>query len=503
MKFSFYLILVFLTYSSFCQTPKSKPNIIFILADDLGYGELGVYGQRYIETPNIDQLAKSGMLFTQHYSGSAVCAPSRSVLLTGKHTGHTYIRGNDEMASRGPVWDFEAMLADSSLEGQRPLPQNTPLLPKVLKNAGYTTAVVGKWGLGYPGSESTPNKMGFDYFYGYNCQRQAHGYYPTHLYENEHRVYLSNKFQKPNERLDSKLNSLDETSYEKYTQNDFAPDLMFDKILDFVEENKKKPFFLYWATPIPHVSLQASQSWVKHYVKKFGDEEPYLGDKGYLPSRYPKATYAAMVSYLDEQIGELISKLKQDGIYENTLIIFTSDNGPTYGGGANSTWFESAGPFKSNSGWGKGSLHEGGIRVPMIAAWPNHIKAGSVSNHISAFYDVMPTLSQIAQTVSPPTDGISFVPTLLGEKQQEHPYLYWEFTENTGSIAVRKGKWKGLIPDAMKGNTEMQLFDLYHDPQEQFNLASSNPKIIEELNEIIKKEHQKSEIERFWFPFDK
>ena len=223
---------------------ENKPNIIYTLADDLGRAELGCYGQEIIETPNIDKLASEGMLFTNHYSGQAVSGPSRCSLFTGLHSGHAYIRGNDEMTSRGDVWSHEAMLADSSLEGQRPVPSNTVMIPKKMKEAGYRTACIGKWGLGYPGSESTPNKMGFDFFYGYNCQRQAHTYYPPFLYRNECREYLDNKFLPPHTKLDKDADPYDEKSYEKYTQKQYAPDLMYNEIISFVEDSKDEPFVL-------------------------------------------------------------------------------------------------------------------------------------------------------------------------------------------------------------------------------------------------------------------
>lgn len=407
----------------------TKPNIIYILADDLGLGDLGCYGQQKIETPNLDQLARNGMRFTNHYSGQAVSAPSRCVLLTGLHTGHAYIRGNDEVDSRGNVWSHEAMLADSSLEGQRPVPANTVMIPRKLKEGGYTTACIGKWGLGYPGSESTPNKMGFDFFYGYNCQRQAHTYYPPFLYRNECREYLNNKLLAPGTKLDPEADPKSEASA-KYTQAQFAPDLMFQEIQKFVDRSKDEPFALFWTNPMPHVPLQAPEKWVKYYVDKFGDEAPYTGNQGYFPCRYPHATYAAMISYWDEQIGQLIQQLKDLGIYENTIIIFTSDNGPTFNGGSDSPFFDSACPFKSEAGWGKASLREGGIRVPMIASWPGHIPEGTTSDLLCAFWDMMPTMCELAGVAAPATDGISIVPTLLGEEQkQQHDYLYWEYPQ--------------------------------------------------------------------------
>lgn len=482
---------------------SEKPNIIYILADDLGYGDVGCYGQIKIETPHIDNLANGGMLFSQFYSGTTVSAPSRSAMLSGKHTGHTYIRGNDELPSRGDVQSHQAMFDNPFLEGQRPLPSDTYTIPKMLKKAGYTTGCVGKWGLGFPGSKSTPNKMGFDFFYGYNCQRQAHTYYPPFLYKNEKREYLDNKIIQPGTLLSKGSDPLSADSYNKYVQKEYAPDLMFTELLSFIENNKKNPFFLYWATTIPHVALQAPQRWIDHYVKKFGDEKPYLGEMGYYPSRYPNATYAAMISYLDEQVGALVDYLKANELYDNTLIIFTSDNGPTFNGGTNSHYFRSAGPFKSERGWGKTSLHEGGIRVPFIASWPKVIKANSFADHISAAWDMMPTFAEITGNTIAETDGISILPTLTGKKQREHDYLYWEFPENNGQIAIRIHNWKGLIQNVKKGNQTIELFDLNSDPQELYNVADKNPDVIKRMEDIIKEAHIPSEVEKFRFPFDK
>ena len=467
-----------------------KPNIIFILADDLGYGDLGCYGQKLIETPNIDKLAAEGMRFTQHYSGAPVCAPSRCSLLTGKHTGHSYIRGNDEWAERGKVRDYRAMLADSTLEGQRPLPENEITFPELLKTVGYTNGIVGKWGLGAPQTNSTPLHKGFDFFYGYNCQRQAHTYYPVHLYKNDRRVYLNNDTISPDTPLEKGADPYDLKSYTKFTLNEYACDPMFQELTEFVNQNKNHPFFMYWATTIPHLPIQAPQRWVDYYVKKFGDEKPYIGDQGYFPHRYPHAGYAAMISYLDEQVGLLITQLKSLGLYDNTLIIFTSDNGPTYTGGADSPWFRSAGPFKNEFGWGKGFTHEGGIRVPMIASWPGKIKKGAVSNHISAFWDVLPTFCELTGIQIPAQmDGISFLPELLGEKQNAHPYLYWEFPETDGQQAVRLGKWKGIRQDIKMGNLNLQLFNLETDIQELHDVSTKYPEIVRQMEEIMIKEH--------------
>lgn len=480
---------------------NKKPNIIYILADDLGRAELGSYGQRLIETPHLDKLAKEGMIFTNHYSGTTVSAPSRCILFTGLHSGHSYIRGNDEMPLRGNVWDFASTCADSTLEGQRPVPTHTLMIPKVLKKAGYTTACIGKWGLGYPGSISTPNKMGFDFFYGYNCQRQAHTYYPTFLYRNESREYIPNKLVVPGTKLDKGANPKDEKSYAKYTQAVYAPDLMYKEVIDFVNRSKDNPFVLFWTTPVPHVPLQAPDRWVKYYVEKFGDEEPYDGKKGYFPCRYPHATYAAMVSHLDEQIGGLITELKKQGIYENTIIMVSSDNGPTFNGGSDSPWFDSAKPFKSEHKWGKCSLREGGIRVPLIVAWPNKVKAGTSSDVISAFWDMMPTFCDIAGISSPKTDGISILPTMLGKPQKkQHDFLYWEYSEAGGEKAVRMGKWKAYVQNILKGNREVELYNLELDPREQTNVAKYHPEIVKRACDIMRREHKDTELKAFNMP---
>lgn len=483
---------------------QHNPNVIFILADDLGYGDLGCYGQTKIETPNIDALARHGICFTQYYSGSPVSAPSRCVLLTGKHSGQAFIRGNDEMGERGDVWSHQAMFDNPFLEGQRPMPASTFTIPQMFKQKGYATACIGKWGLGYPGSESAPTKMGFDFFYGYNCQRQAHTYYPPFLYRNENREYLNNKhIIQPGTKLEQSADLFDENNYQKFIQNDYAPDLMFREILSFINENKENNFLLMWTTPIPHVPLQAPKKWIDYYVDKFGEEQPYSGDLGYYPTRFPHATYAAMISYLDEQIGLLVKYLKENNLYENTLIFFTSDNGPTFNGGSDSPWFRSAGPFKCERGWGKASLHEGGIRVPFIATWPAKIEPKRISNHISAAWDIIPTFAEILES-NILTDGISFLPELIGVKQiQTHDYLYWEYPEGKGSIAIRMRNWKGIISNINEGNERMQLFDLNTDPSESFDLASQYPNIITLLKENIRRARVSPEVGKFKFIFDK
>ncbi|MEN8247334.1 MAG: arylsulfatase [Bacteroidota bacterium] len=504
-KFLILLTVVFFVFNIACNTEstdKTQPNIIYILADDLGYGELGAYGQKLIETPNIDRLAVEGMRFTQHYAGAPVCAPSRYVLLTGKHLGHAYIRGNDEWGERGEVWNFEAAVNDPNLEGQRPIPANTKTIGKILQDNGYTTGCIGKWGLGAPFSEGTPNKQGFDFFYGYNCQRQAHTYYPKHLWKNEEKVLLNNPLVAPHTNLDSLADPYNPESYSNFNLEDLSTELMQNEVLDFIEQNQDKPFFLLYASPIPHAPLQAPDDWVKYYQEKFGKEEPYLGNKGYFPNLTPKATYAAMISHLDEQVGELVTKLKELGLYENTIIIFSSDNGPSYAGGADPVYFNSAQPFRGEYGRGKGFVYEGGIRVPMIVSWPGKIEAGSESQHISSFYDVLPTICDLSDSDSPDSiDGISFTPTLLNNTSQKtHDFLYWDFPEYGGQQAVRMGKWKGVRRDIKKGNLGIELYDLSNDILEEHNIADQHPEIVKKVEDIMMQEHTIAEIERFRMP---
>jgi len=500
-----FLFVIFAIFSS-CSIDKavdSKPNIIYFLADDLGYGEVGIYGQEKIKTPNIDKLAKSGMRFTQHYSAAPVCAPARYMFLTGKHGGHSYIRGNDEWAERGDVWDYEEASNNPQLEGQRPIPETTITIGHQLKKAGYKTSIFGKWGLGAPESSGVPNLQGFDYFYGYNCQRQAHNLYPVHLWRNDEKVMLDNQLVPPRTKLDSLADPYDEASYELFTQNDYAPQKIHEEAVSFIKENKDDPFFMYYASPLPHLPLQASKELVDKYRKIFGDEEPYLGDKGYFPNRYPRATYAAMITYLDEQLGDLVTTLKEEGIYENTLIIFSSDNGPTYTGGVDFDFFQSSKPFTNGYGHTKGYVYEGGIRVPLIASLPNHIPSNTVSDHISSMYDLMPTICDFAG-VDPPKDidGVSFEPELLGEvklnpDKEKHEFLYWEFPSYNGQQAVRIGEWKGVRKDIKDGNLKVELYNLEKDVKEKFDVSSQYPDIVKRIEEILLQEHEPASNDKF------
>ncbi len=498
--FFLFLFCIFPACQPLEEPAPQPPNIILILADDLGYGELGAFGQSLIETPHLDALAEGGMRFTQFYTGAPVCAPARSILLTGLHAGHTPIRGNDEWGARGDVWNFRAMFENPTLEGQRPMADSTVTMGERLQQAGYTTGMVGKWGLGAPDTEGVPNRQGFDFFYGYLCQRQAHTYYPTHLWKNEERVLLNNPLVAPHQNLPDNFDPQDPASYAPYQSEDYAPALMHQEAIKFLKDNRDGPFFLYYASPIPHLALQAPQRWVDHYRGKLEETDPYTG-RSYFPSQYPRATYAAMISYLDEQIGDLVEQLKALGVYENTLILFTSDNGPTYTGGADTPYFKSAHPFITAEGRGKGSVYEGGIRVPTIAHWPGHIPAGSTTDHMAAFYDILPTLMEVADApMNVPTDGASFLPSLKGQDQPQPNFLYWEFPAYNGQQAVRMGAWKGIRENIFDGHLELKLFNLDADLQEQSNVADQHPDIVAQIEAIMAREHVPSPNDRFKFP---
>lgn len=421
-------------------------NVIYILADDLGYGDIGCYGQQKIKTPNIDRMAQEGMLFTQHYAGCTVSAPSRCSLMTGLHTGHSQIRGNMEIKP----------------EGQQPMAADTYTLGKLMKSAGYTTGIFGKWGLGYPGSSSVPSNMGFDEFFGYNCQRQAHSYYPDHLWHNNDTVFLHEN---------------DNEGRQVYSQ-----DLIHEQALKFIRDNKDKPFYAMLTYTLPHAELNLPHDSIYRMYENAFEEVPYDGKMGYHPSEKPYASFAAMVSRLDKYVGDVMAELKELGLDKNTIVIFTSDNGPHREGGANPDYFLSYGPLKGV----KRDVYEGGIRVPMVAWCPDKIKAGVKNDHISAFWDVMPTLAELTGVALPETgDGISFLPTLFSKDgQKQHEYLYWEFHELNGREALRSGNWK-LIRQPIVGETILELYDLSSDIHEDNNLAQQNPEKVKELEVLM------------------
>ena len=476
IKRSFYGSLAALSAFAACnpaqqkQVENTKPNIVYILADDLGYGDLSCYGQQKFNTPNIDKLASQGMLFTQHYAGCPVCAPSRSSLMTGQDTGHTAIRGNKGWKP----------------EGQSPLPAGSFTMAEMLKEAGYATGAFGKWGLGFIDTEGDPNKQGFDVFYGYNCQSLAHNYYPGHLWDNHEKVILEG-------------NAGDQF-------NEYAPNLIHKHALQFIESNREKPFFLFYPSVIPHAELLLPEENLAEFRNKYlpekiydgtkpGDEKFRTGAYGYQPESH--AAFAAMVTLLDRQVGELMAKLKELGLEENTLVIFSSDNGPHLEGGADPDYFDSNGPLKGY----KRDLYEGGIREPMIACWPGKIAAGSQSDHVSAFWDVLPTCAELVGAEVPENiQGISFLPVLLDrEGQKQHGHLYWEFHEKGGRQAIRKGNWKYIsydVFDPEKRTTE--LYDLSNDIGEENNVASQHPEIVKEMQMILSEARISSET----FPFE-
>lgn len=464
----------------------ARPNIIFILADDLGYNELGSYGQKLIRTPNLDRLASEGMKFTQHYSGSTVCAPSRCVLLTGRHTGNSIVRDNYELG------DF----TDENEGGQLPLPLGTFTLATMLKDQGYKTAAIGKWGLGGPGSTGIPNNQGFDHFYGYLCQKQAHNYYPTHLWRNQEWDTLSNEYFNPHQELQGDID--DPKSYEPFKAQDYTMDLMAEEALNFLQENHQDPFFLYLPFPVPHLALQIPDQTLNDLGYSF-PETPYTGDKGYSPHQTPRAAYAAMITNMDRQIGRILSLLKELGVEENTLVFFSSDNGTTFDvGGVDREFFSSLGPLKGY----KTTLYEGGIRVPMIAKWPGKIKPGSTSDHVSAFWDVVPTIADITGGKHPEdVDGISFLPTLIGEPdQQDHDYLYWEFHGRwDGAQAARMGDWKAVrLGGHLDPAAPIELYDLATDIGEEEDVAESNPEVVKKVKEFMDR-RTRSDIEEWNF----
>lgn len=490
------------------QAPE-RPNIIFLMFDDLGYGDLGCYGQKLIETPNIDALAAQGMVFTDMYTACPLSAPSRCSIITGQHSGHSQIRENDERVPRpdglqpvGSDWFFERMSNDPMFEGQWPLAPGTPTIASMMQEAGYRTAMVGKWGLGGPGSGSTPNDMGFDYFYGFYCQMLAHSYYPDYLWENGNKVLTGNEFMPIGRRLDPGADPYDIRSYDKFNQKHYSCDLMYDKLEQWIcggEEsvsvsggktaNVRQPFMLMWTTTVPHSTVQAPEEEVMYYVNKLGEEKTPVTDGGwYYPVLYPHSAYAAMITHIDTQLGRLVAKLKELGIYDNTLIIITSDNGPACNSNSPIEYFRSGGPFKCGKGWGKRSLHEGGIRMPFVVSWPGHVKPGK-SSYAGQFTDLMPTFAELAGATAPPNDGISFVPSLKGRKQPRHDFLYWEFPGGKGLVAVRMGQWKGLVQNVKDGSSVMALYNLESDPGETEDVSAEHPDIVARMWEAVEASH--------------
>ncbi|MCX6214528.1 arylsulfatase [Spirosoma sp.] len=485
------LLLAAGLFSSFTlREPSGRgagpPNIIYIYADDLGYAELGCYGQQKIRTPNLDKLAREGIRFTQHYTSMPVCAPARCMLLTGKHSGHSYIRGNYEMGG----------FPDSLEGGQMPLYPGAFTIGRLLQQQGYRTACVGKWGMGMANTTGNPNEQGFDYFYGYLDQKQAHNYYPTHLWENGKPDKLDNPVIDVHRRLTPETATPEAFAY--YRGNDYAIDKMTQKAQAFIRQHKSGPFFLYLPFTAPHVSLQAPEAAVKEYIGKFADnqtaERPYLGEQGYASTPYPRATYAAMITHMDAQVGQLMQLLKELKIDKNTLVMFSSDNGATFNGGVEAAYFNSVGKLRGL----KMDVYEGGIREPMLARWPGVIKPNQTTDHVSVQYDLLATLAELVGYKRPfVTDGISFLPILLNQpsRQKQHPFLYWEYPEKGGQLAIRMGDWKAVKTNVRKVRSgPWELYNLNKDVSETTNLAAQHPDIIRQANAIVAREHVPTHI---------
>jgi len=430
--------------------PRS-PNIVFILADDLGAAELGCYGQKKIQTPNVDRMAKEGLRFTNFYAGCAVCAPSRCVLMTGQHTGHAHVRSNKATPP----------------EGQEPIPADTVTIPKLLKAKGYATGACGKWGLGGPGSCGDPNKQGFDLFFGYNCQSHAHNHYPTYLWRNDKKITLDG-----NDGGD--------------TGKQYSHDLMEAEAIQFIKDHKDKPFFLYVPFAVPHMAMQVPEDSLKEYAGKWEDP-PYKG-KSYRHHPQPRAAYAAVVTRMDRSVGRILEQLKKLDLDDNTVVMFSSDNGPGENyGGIDSIFFESAGGLRGY----KGSVYEGGIRVPFVVRWPGTVKPGRTSDLPAMFCDVLPTMCAIAGADAPKgIDGVSLLPTLTEKgEQKKQPFLYWEFHGYGGQQAVRTGDWKGVRMNLHKGLSKLELYDLAKDAGEKTDVAAKHPDIVEKIERIMKEQH--------------
>jgi arylsulfatase A-like enzyme len=461
------------------------PNVIFILADDLGYGDLGSYGQKKIRTPNLDKMAAEGIRFTQHYSGSPVCAPSRCVLMTGKHPGHALVRTN---VSTPP-------------EGQHPLPEGTVTLARLLKALGYATGAFGKWGLGGPDSSGMPEKQGIDRFFGYLCQGKAHNFYPPYLWDNDRKLFLKNPVMKLPDKLPDGADPKDPSNYQKYVGKEYSADLIAEQALKFIRDNKDRPFFLFVPTTVPHLALQVPEDSLAEYRGKW-DDPPYVGGKGYLPHHSPRAAYAAMVTRLDKEVGRIMTLVKDLGLDDDTIFIFSSDNGPLNDrfAGTDSAFFNSTAGLRGF----KGSLYEGGFRVPCIVRWRGRIRPGNTSDRVTGFEDWLPTLLELtgnAKHTPNDIDGISFVPTLLGQKQEPRPFLYREFPSYGGQQSVRLGDWTGIRQNLVAGkkgkaNTKLhtELYNLRDDPGQTRDVSAAHPDIVARIEQIFREQHTPSAV---------
>ena len=467
------------------QSPP--PNVVLIVADDLGYRELGSFGQKLIRTPHLDRLAAEGMRLTQHYSGNAVCAPSRCVLMTGKHPGHAWVRSN---RSTPP-------------EGQLPIPESEITLAELLRDAGYATGGFGKWGLGGPDSSGIPLNQGFDRFFGYLCQAHAHSYYPDYLWNDNEHITLDNDPPVPGHaKLPQGADPSDPVSYAMFQGSDYAPDRINQQALAFLREKgaasrqpEGKPFFLYYPTVIPHVALHVPDEDLKPYMALGWNDPPFTADRGgYTPHFTPRAAYAAMISRLDMYVGRILALLDELQLSDNTIVIFSSDNGTTHlDREVDYTFFQSVGELRGL----KGSLYEGGVRVPTIVRWPGHVEPGSESDRVSGFEDWLPTVMQAigkSESVPEGVDGISLLPTLLGEPQEERPFLYREFPSYGGQQSIRVGDWKAIRQNMTRGNLTVELYNIREDIGETRNLAEQHPDIVQRLTAMMDEQHVPSEL---------
>ena len=474
----------------------SKPNVIYIMCDDMGYGDLGCYGQPFISTPNLDGMAREGMLFTQAYAGSPVSAPSRAAFMTGQHSGHGLVRGNKEYWQDVPLMKYGEN-DDFTRVGQHPYDPEHIIIPEIMKDNGYTTGLFGKWAGGYEGSVSTPDKRGIDEFYGYICQFQAHLYYPNFLNRYSKsagdtavvRVVMDENIRYPMFGRD----------YFKRTQ--YSADMIHQEAMNWLDrQDAKQPFMGIFTYTLPHAELaQPEDSILLGYQKKFFQDRTWGGSEPsrYNPSDHTHAQFAGMITRLDYYVGEVLKKLKEKGLDENTIVIFTSDNGPHEEGGADPAFFGRDGKLRGL----KRQCYEGGIRIPFIVRWPGKVKAGKVNDHQLAFYDLMPTFCDLAGVKNYVKkyknkkkevdyfDGISFAPTLLGkEGQQQHEFLYWEFHE-TDQIGVRMGDWKLVVKKGVP-----LLYNLSTDIHEDHDIAAEHPEIVKQMKEIIRSQHTPSEL---------
>ncbi len=467
--------------AALAMAAERPPNIVIVLADDLGWGELGSYGQTKIRTPHADRLAREGLRFTRHYSGSPVCAPSRCVLLTGHHPGHAAVRDNRPSGTGEGQWD---------------LPAGIPTLAEVLRRRGYATGLFGKWGLGTLEGPGHPSKRGFDRWFGYLCQSQAHSLYPSFLRDDGRVFPLNNDPPVPGHaRFPDGVDPFDPSAYAPYKGRDYAPARIREAALEFIRRHRDRPFFLYYANVLPHLALMVPDEDLRPYLELGWDDPPYLGTHGYTPHRHPRAAYAAMISRLDADLGAVLEELGRAGLERDTIVIFSSDNGPTHDvGGVDTAFFNSAGGLKGR----KGSLDEGGIRVPCIVRWPGHTPAGSVTDALTGFEDWMPTLLEIAGAERPAgLDGVSLRGLLEGGAAPEREFLYREFPGYRGWQAVWQGPWKAVrrdvLPRARRGEPALtELYNLAEDPAETRNLAAEHPELVVRFDQIMAREHTPS-----------